>query len=554
MPKAGEGIGTRLRSRPRRPLAASASGRGTAIHQDSDLDQHHQHQDQDQDQQQQQDQQQGAGGRHNPRALKDANNASSSSGAGAGKRGRGTKASASAPASSSAATATATATAATAKTKSKKRQAPAPAPAPAASTASSRSGPRGAPEQEQERTASEARSSKKPRRSTRSRSRSRSGRAAAAAAVDDADASDADADAEAALRRGAEEAPAGPGPGPGDLDFLHIPARYRLTRRDFDGGRNFTTGMAPQDRDGGGGGGGGDRTGPGGGVLRVAPYVADLFQHLYQAEARDAVTPYMDSQPDINSKMRAILIDWLVEVHMKFRLVPETLYLCVNLIDRYCIMADIRRSELQLVGVTALLIACKYEEIYPPEVRDCVYITDRAYNRQQVLDMEQDILDRLEFRITVPTAHPFLGRYLDLAGASDVARHTASFYMERTLQEHDLLHHRPSMVALAAVLLAMNNPTVLELEGGGGGGEVEDGGDGANPGGRAPGMSPLLLEYTGFEADGVREVAALICSKVEEEPVTASRRQLVAVKRKFDADKYLRVSSVCAMPRVSHLD
>jgi cyclin B len=242
--------------------------------------------------------------------------------------------------------------------------------------------------------------------------------------------------------------------------------------------------------------------------------VADLFQHLYQAEARDAVTPYMDSQPDINSKMRAILIDWLVEVHMKFRLVPETLYLCVNLIDRYCIMADIRRSELQLVGVTALLIACKYEEIYPPEVRDCVYITDRAYNRQQVLDMEQDILDRLEFRITVPTAHPFLGRYLDLAGASDVARHTASFYMERTLQEHDLLHHRPSMVALAAV----------------------------------------LLEYTGFEADGVREVAALICSKVEEEPVTASRRQLVAVKRKFDADKYLRVSSVCAMPRVSHLD
>ena len=79
--------------------------------------------------------------------------------------------------------------------------------------------------------------------------------------------------------------------------------------------------------------------------------------------------------------MRAILIDWLVEVHMKFRLVPETLYLCVNIIDRYCSIQEVRRSQLQLVGVTALFLACKYEEIYPPEVRDCVcllYTSDAA--------------------------------------------------------------------------------------------------------------------------------------------------------------------------------
>ena len=68
-------------------------------------------------------------------------------------------------------------------------------------------------------------------------------------------------------------------------------------------------------------------------------------------------------------QMRAILVDWLVEVHMKFNLVSETLYLCINVIDRYCEIVNVPRAKLQLVGVTALLIACKYEEIYPPEVR-----------------------------------------------------------------------------------------------------------------------------------------------------------------------------------------
>ncbi len=96
----------------------------------------------------------------------------------------------------------------------------------------------------------------------------------------------------------------------------------------------------------------------------------------------------MSWQPDINEKMRAILIDWLVEVHLKFKLVPETLYLTVNLIDRYLEKVDVMREKLQLVGVTAMLIASKYEEIYAPEVQDFVYITDKAYSKQEILDCE----------------------------------------------------------------------------------------------------------------------------------------------------------------------
>jgi hypothetical protein len=189
---------------------------------------------------------------------------------------------------------------------------------------------------------------------------------------------------------------------------------------------------------------------------------------------------YMEDQDEINSMMRAILIDWLVEVHMKFKLVPETLYLCINIIDRYCSQVEVERRKLQLVGVTALLLACKYEEIYPPEVRDCVYITDRAYTRQDVLDMEQKIVNTLQFKLTVPTAYPFLVRYLQVTKASELTGAAATYYMERTLQDYDFVQHRPSLVAAAAVCLALNNPQVRTAE---------------NATGRKPGIVSISAVY-----------------------------------------------------------
>lgn len=119
--------------------------------------------------------------------------------------------------------------------------------------------------------------------------------------------------------------------------------------------------------------------------LSVTSYVQDMYAHFRSKEASTSVRPtYMEAQPYINERMRAILVDWLVEVHLKFKLVPETLYLTVNLIDRFLEREEVSRPKLQLVGVTCLLIASKYEEIYPPELRDLVYICDRAYTRGDV--------------------------------------------------------------------------------------------------------------------------------------------------------------------------
>lgn len=95
----------------------------------------------------------------------------------------------------------------------------------------------------------------------------------------------------------------------------------------------------------------------------------------------------MTHQYDINEKMRSILIDWLIEVHDKFDLMKETLFLTVNLIDRFLSKQTVVRKKLQLVGLVSMLLACKYEEVSVPVVGDLILISDKAYTRQDVLDM-----------------------------------------------------------------------------------------------------------------------------------------------------------------------
>ena len=167
----------------------------------------------------------------------------------------------------------------------------------------------------------------------------------------------------------------------------------------------------------------------------------------------------MTKQTDINEKMRAILIDWLVEVHLKFKLMPETLYLTINLIDRFLEKETIARNKLQLVGVTAMFIASKYEEIYAPECRDFVYISDKAYTREQILQMEGLMLSKLNFQLTTPNAQVFSKRFAKVAGMVATPRTKAellqNYLVELTLQEYKMLKYLPSTIAAAATYLSL---------------------------------------------------------------------------------------------------
>jgi cyclin B len=170
----------------------------------------------------------------------------------------------------------------------------------------------------------------------------------------------------------------------------------------------------------------------------------------------------MIRQADINEDMRAILVDWLVQVHREFCLVPETLYLCTNTIDRYWSIADISITKLQLVGIASLFLASKYEEIYYPDVKN--YVSYRACSHQEFLEMEMTILQVLNWRMSIPTAYHFLDRFLSLTKALPMTRQAVTYYLEQTLLEHDLLKYCPSMVCASVIILALANPDIPKHE------------------------------------------------------------------------------------------
>ncbi|XP_031494000.1 G2/mitotic-specific cyclin S13-7-like isoform X1 [Nymphaea colorata] len=188
--------------------------------------------------------------------------------------------------------------------------------------------------------------------------------------------------------------------------------------------------------------------------LAVAEYVEDIYKFYKLAEVSIQIHDYMDSQYEINSKMRAILVDWLIEVHSRFELMPETLYLAVHIVDRYLSTRSCCRRDLQLAGMTAMLIACKYEEIWAPEVNDFVCISDRAYNREQILVMEKSILNHLEWSLTVPTAYVFLLRFLKAAASDKEMENLVFFFAEMSLVEYCMIAYCPSILAASAVYAA----------------------------------------------------------------------------------------------------
>ena len=178
----------------------------------------------------------------------------------------------------------------------------------------------------------------------------------------------------------------------------------------------------------------------------------DLFPSLLQNESKPQM--YMQTQAEINKKMRSILVDWLVDVHVKFDLSPETLYLTINIVDRFLSLKPVPRRELQLVGVSALLIASKYEEIWPPQVNDLVYVTDNSYQSKQILVMEKTILGNLEWYLTVPTQYVFLARFVKAAVPDPEMESMVHFLAELGLMHYDALKFCPSMLAASAVYAA----------------------------------------------------------------------------------------------------
>jgi len=247
-------------------------------------------------------------------------------------------------------------------------------------------------------------------------------------------------------------------------------------------------------------------------------YSREIYAYLRQLEAANPVREDYLRGCCITSKMRSLLIDWMVSVHQQFELLPETLYRSVNILDRYLQLEGkkTQKDQLQLVGVVAMLLACKIEEIYLPAIDDFVYSTDNAYTEDELKVMELKMMSVLNFNLTCPIPLNFLRRY-SRAGDVDVLEHSVSKYiLELCLMDYSQVSIPASMSSAAAlhlslILLEPNHSSV---------------------------WNPSLEYYSGYSSASlmpvVRRMAAVL--------VNAESHRLQAVRTKYCSRKFRKVA------------
>ncbi|XP_068170098.1 G2/mitotic-specific cyclin-B2 [Antennarius striatus] len=246
-------------------------------------------------------------------------------------------------------------------------------------------------------------------------------------------------------------------------------------------------------------------------------YVKDIYSYLHVLEKQQAVRANYMQGYEITERMRALLIDWLVQVHSRFQLLQETLYLTVAILDRFLQVQPVSRRKLQLVGVTAMLVACKYEEMYAPEVGDFAYITDNAFTKSQILEMEQVVLRSLKFQLGRPLPLHFLRRASKVA-KSDVERHTlAKYLMELTLIDYNMVHYQPSEIAAASLCLSQQL-----LEG-------------------LP-WSSTQQHYSTYDEAHLKPIMQHIAKNVV--MVNEGKTKFLAVKNKYSSSKLMKISLI----------
>lgn len=189
--------------------------------------------------------------------------------------------------------------------------------------------------------------------------------------------------------------------------------------------------------------------------LMVADYANEIFEYLRHLEQFSVPNPeYMSHQDDLEWKTRGILVDWLIEVHTRFHLLPETLFLAVNIIDRFLSEKVVQLDRLQLVGITAMFIASKYEEVLSPHVENFKRIADNGFSEAEILSAERAVLSTLDYDLSYPNPMNFLRRVSKADNYDIQSRTIGKYLMEISLLDHRFMEFHPSHIAAGAMYLS----------------------------------------------------------------------------------------------------
>jgi len=267
----------------------------------------------------------------------------------------------------------------------------------------------------------------------------------------------------------------------------------------------------------------------------VVTYVNDIYGYLRYLEKEQSIKKsYLSAFPErknsIVPKMRNVLVDWLVDVHQQFNLLQETLYLTVAIIDRYLQVegGSVERKKLQLVGVTAMFIASKYEEMYAPEIGDFVYITDNAYNKKEIRVMEMRIMETLAFEFGRPLPLHFLRRN-SKAGFVDARMHTlAKYVMELSIIDYYMSHIPPSMLAAAALAFSLR---ILDE-------------DPENKGNTSEYWTGTLEHYSAYKWEDISSLVMELAKMTLKTTRAPADAKLMAVRKKYSDSKMYKIAKI----------
>ncbi|XP_017008412.2 G2/mitotic-specific cyclin-B-like [Drosophila takahashii] len=260
-------------------------------------------------------------------------------------------------------------------------------------------------------------------------------------------------------------------------------------------------------------------------LVLVSEYANDIYDYLYQVELQQPIhKDHLAGQKEVSHKMRAVLIDWINEVHLQFHLAAETFQLAVAIIDRYLqVVKDTKRTYLQLVGVTALFTATKYEELFPPAIGDFVFITDDTYTTRQIRQMELRILKAIDCNLSRPLPIHFLRRYSKAAGAEDEHHAMSKYFIELATVEYDMASYRPSEIAAASLFLSLH---------------LLNGNYRAGTGFNDRHWTPTLTYYSRYSAAHLRPITRQIAKLARDAP----QGKLKAIYSKYQGSKFQRIA------------
>ncbi|XP_029035402.1 G2/mitotic-specific cyclin-B3 [Osmia bicornis bicornis] len=249
--------------------------------------------------------------------------------------------------------------------------------------------------------------------------------------------------------------------------------------------------------------------------FQVSHYAMDIFNYLKDRERLFPIGDYMDKQVCLSRWMRALLVDWMVEVQESFELNHETLYLAVKLVDLYLTKVTVGKETLQLLGAASLFIASKYDERIPPMVEDFLYICDGAYTQRELIRMEMSVLKVIDFDLGIPLSYRFLRRYARCAKVSMPTLTLARYILEYSLMDYSTIMFSDSKMAAAALLVAL---------------QMKDLG----------GWTPTLEYYSSYKVEDIKDIANLLNQGLHRK----HKEALTTVRNKYSHKIFFEVAKL----------